>query len=268
MVTTTAPARSSRPSARRRPVTRPSTTISSSASPSMTERPCGLPDRGLHRGGIELPVGLGARTADRRALAAIEHAKLDAAGIGDPAHQTIQRVDLADQMALAETADGGIAGHRADGGETVRHQSGRRAHPGRRSRGLTAGVAAANHDDVEALSLCSHGRTSSSEAGKPEVETGEADVSRETGRAEPGKCFRENNPMHSRMALGKITVFREENGPRGVKARSRPDRVASARWQGRTPVIASGRSDPDSPRTRSLVAQASAQTWAKDRCFT
>ncbi|MGY4449064.1 hypothetical protein ACVWZR_003724 [Bradyrhizobium sp. i1.3.1] len=89
-----------------------------------------------------------------------------------PAHQTIQRVDLADQMALAEAADGGVAGHRADRGETVRHQSGRRTHPGGSSRGFTAGMAAANHDDVETLSLCSHGRTSISEVEKPEVETG------------------------------------------------------------------------------------------------
>ena len=69
--------------------------------------------------GVELAVGLSPRPAHRRTLAAIEHSKLDAAGIGDPAHQAIQRIDLADQMALAETADGGIAGHRANGGKTV-----------------------------------------------------------------------------------------------------------------------------------------------------
>ena len=37
---------------------------------------------------------------------------------------------------------------------------------------IGGGHAAANHDDVETLSLCSHGRTSIAEAGKPEVETG------------------------------------------------------------------------------------------------
>src|SRR5579872_1662939 len=36
----------------------------------------GLADRGLHRGGIELPISLGARTADGRALAPVEHPKL------------------------------------------------------------------------------------------------------------------------------------------------------------------------------------------------
>ena len=54
---------------------------------------------------IELAVGLGARSPHGRPLAPVEHAELDAGRIGDPAHQPVQRVDLADQMALAEPAD-------------------------------------------------------------------------------------------------------------------------------------------------------------------
>ena len=117
MVSTTAPAASSRPSVRRTPVTRPS----------RDDEIVGLGfdhgeiwlrrDRALHRRRIELAVGLGARAAHRRALAAVEHAKLDAAGIGDAAHQAVERIDLAHQMALAEPADGRIAGHGADGRE-------------------------------------------------------------------------------------------------------------------------------------------------------
>ncbi len=106
-------------------------------------------DRLLHGGGIELAVGLGARSAHRRTLAAVEHPELDAAAVGDPAHQAVERVDLADQMALAEPADGRIARHRADGRELVGHQRSRRAHARGRGRGLTAGVAAADDDDVE-----------------------------------------------------------------------------------------------------------------------
>ncbi|MGY4283243.1 hypothetical protein ACVWXO_002463 [Bradyrhizobium sp. LM2.7] len=117
----------------------------------------GLANGSLHRGGVELPIGLGARSANCRTLAAVKNAELDAAGIRNPAHQTVERIDLANQMALAETANGGIAGHGADGREPMRHQSRRRAHPGRRSRSLTAGVAAADHDDVEVRSLCTHG---------------------------------------------------------------------------------------------------------------
>jgi len=60
-------------------------------------------------------IGLGAWPTHRRALAPIEHAKLNAAAIGDSPHQPIERIDLAHEMTLAEPADRGIAGHRADG---------------------------------------------------------------------------------------------------------------------------------------------------------
>ncbi len=116
----------------------------------------GLPDRGLHGGGVKLAVRLGARSADRRTLAAVQHPKLDPAGIGDPAHQTVQGIDLADQMTLAETADGGIAGHRSDGRETMGHQGRLGAHPRSRARGFAAGVAAADDDDVERVRSGKH----------------------------------------------------------------------------------------------------------------
>ncbi|MEY9611533.1 hypothetical protein ABIF21_004407 [Bradyrhizobium elkanii] len=109
----------------------------------------GLGDRRLHRRGVELAVSLGPGATDRRTLPAIEHAKLDAAGVGHPAHQTIQRVDFADQMALAEPPDGGIARHRANGRETMGHQGGLCTHPGRSARGFAAGMAAADDDDVK-----------------------------------------------------------------------------------------------------------------------
>ena len=70
-------------------------------------------------------------------------------GIRDAAHQPIQRIDLADQMALAETADRGIAGHRTDGRKAMGHQRRRRAHAAGRARGFAAGVASADDDDVE-----------------------------------------------------------------------------------------------------------------------
>ncbi len=108
-----------------------------------------LADRRLHGGRVELAVGLGARTADGRTLAAVEQAKLDAALVGDAAHEAVERIDLADEVALAKTADGGVAGHRADGRELVGQQRRARAHARGRGRGLTAGVAAANDDDVE-----------------------------------------------------------------------------------------------------------------------
>ena len=149
VVRTTAPVARIRPSARRTAETRPSERDRSSASPSITRQIRRFEDRALHGGGVELAIGLGAGAAHRRALAAVQDAKLDAALVGDAAHQAVEGVDLADQMALAEPADRRIAGHRADGRESVRHQRGFGAHPGRRSRGFAAGVAAADDDNVE-----------------------------------------------------------------------------------------------------------------------
>ena len=116
-----------------------------------------LADRALHRLGVELAVGLGARAAHRRTLAAIEYAELDSALVGDPAHQAVERIDLAHQMALAEPADRRVAGHRPDRREPVRDQRGPRAHARGRGRGLAAGVPAADHDHIEG----SHGITRS-----------------------------------------------------------------------------------------------------------
>ena len=119
----------------------------------MTVRPAVSRIAALHGGGIELAVGLGAGPAHRRTLAPVQDAELDAALVGDPAHQAVQSIDFADQMALAEAADGRIAGHRADRRESMGQQRGLRAHARGRGRGLAAGVAAADHDDVERVSM-------------------------------------------------------------------------------------------------------------------
>jgi hypothetical protein len=108
-----------------------------------------MPDGRLHGGCVELAIGLGAWSADRRTLAAIENTKLDAAGIRDPAHQTIQRIYLADEMTFAKTADGGIAGHGADGGKAMCYQGCGSAHPGSCTRGLAAGMPTTDHNDIE-----------------------------------------------------------------------------------------------------------------------
>src|ERR1700733_8123832 len=61
----------------------------------------GFADRGLHRGRIEFAVRLGARSADGRTLASVEHPKLDTPGVCDPAHKPVEGIDLPDEMALA-----------------------------------------------------------------------------------------------------------------------------------------------------------------------
>ena len=113
--------------------------------------PGGLADRGLHGGAVERPVGLGARALHGGALGAVEEAELDPGRVGDAAHQAVERIDLAHQMALAEAADGGIAGHLADGGEAVGDEDRASAHARGRGGGLAPGVAAADDDHIEGL---------------------------------------------------------------------------------------------------------------------
>jgi hypothetical protein len=74
---------------------------------------------------------------------------LDATGVCHAAHQTIQGIDLANKMALSETTDRGIAGHRTNGRELVSHQRGPGAHPSGGSGSFTAGVSATDNEDVE-----------------------------------------------------------------------------------------------------------------------
>src|SRR5262249_45942762 len=95
--------------------------------------------------------GLGAGAAHGGTFAAIKDAELDAAAISDAAHQAVQRIDLAHQMTLAETADGWIARHRPDRRETMGQQRGFTSHAGGSGCGFTAGVAAANDDDVKTI---------------------------------------------------------------------------------------------------------------------
>ncbi len=103
----------------------------------------------LHRGRIELAIGLGAGSTNRRTFAPVQNAELDAALIGDPAHEAVQSIDFADQMTLSQAAYRGIAGHGTDGRKPVRDQRRPGPHAGRSGCGLTTGVAAADHNDVE-----------------------------------------------------------------------------------------------------------------------
>ncbi len=151
VVRTTAPAAISRPSASRTPLARPDLIRRSSASRLDYFEVRNGPDRSLHRVGIEFPVSLGPRAAHSRAFSTIEDTELDAAEIGDSGHKAIQSIDFPNQMAFSKPANSGITGHSADSAKPVRYEGGLRAHTGGRRRGFTAGVAAANHNDVESM---------------------------------------------------------------------------------------------------------------------
>jgi len=60
---------------------------------------------------IENAVGLDTRTTHGAALAGIQHPAMDGRAIGGPSHDSAHRVHFPDQVPLADTANGRIAGH-------------------------------------------------------------------------------------------------------------------------------------------------------------
>src|SRR5262249_39004407 len=60
-------------------------------------------------------------------------------------------------VAFAQSSDGRIARHLADGRETMGDEPGRSAHAGGRRSSFTAGMAAADHNDIETLADLVHG---------------------------------------------------------------------------------------------------------------
>jgi hypothetical protein len=63
-------------------------------------------DQALHGLGVRVLVALGARAVDGGAPGGVEDLELDAGGVGGQAHQAAERVDLADELALGQAADG------------------------------------------------------------------------------------------------------------------------------------------------------------------
>ena len=130
----------------------------------------------LHLGAVDLHVGLGARGADGGALLGVEVFEVDGGAVGEAAHDAAHGVDLTDQLPLGLTADGGVAGHVADGVDVHRQQERAAAHDGERVRCFAASVAAANDDGVVSGGVVEHG-------GARPVEVGEA-TSRRAARRE------------------------------------------------------------------------------------
>ena len=100
---------------------------------------------------IEKPVGLPARRPDGGTLAAIQDTKLDARFIGGNRHGAAKRVDLFDEVSLADPADRRIARHLAQCFDAVREQERLAPHSRAGERSFGAGVAAADDDDIKFL---------------------------------------------------------------------------------------------------------------------
>ena len=88
-------------------------------------------------------------------------------------HESIERIDFANKMALPKPANRGIAGHFSDGGNFVGQQQRLRAAARRRRCRLTSGVAAADDDHIIVHRVADHDRTlsfSNAKAGKEAVQ--------------------------------------------------------------------------------------------------
>ena len=68
---------------------------------------------------IQDTVCLGARGSNRGALAGVENPELDTGVIGGNGHDAAQRIDLLDEMPLANAANGRVAGHLTQGVKIV-----------------------------------------------------------------------------------------------------------------------------------------------------
>ncbi len=97
-------------------------------------------------------VALRARRPHRRPAAGIQQPKLDADGVRDLAHHAAQRVDLANQMALGDSADRRIARHLRDQVQIHRDHRRLQAQTGARARRFAAGVSGA--DDDHFITIC------------------------------------------------------------------------------------------------------------------
>ena len=113
-------------------------------------------ERPLHILLIAPAVSLRAEGMDSGALAEIQHAVLDARAVGSLCHFSAQRVKFPHQMPLASAADGGVAGHVADGVKIDRKHDCLQSHPRTGQPCLNAGVSRADHGNVVNSSVKFH----------------------------------------------------------------------------------------------------------------
>ncbi len=103
-------------------------------------------------------VALRARAPHAGALGGVQHAELDAGGVGVDSHLAAERVDLAHHLSLGQSADGWVARHLADGVQVHGQEQRLASHARGSQRRLDAGMARPDDDDVIALGIDEHGR--------------------------------------------------------------------------------------------------------------
>ena len=106
---------------------------------------------------VQRTIRLGPRRPHRRSLGAVENPKVDSRLVGRGRHGAAERVDLLDQVTLADAADRRIAAHLPQRFDRMGEQKRRRAHARSGKRRLGAGMAAADDDHVEMSRKLHHG---------------------------------------------------------------------------------------------------------------
>ncbi len=140
---------------------------------------------------IDAAIALGPGGAHGRTLAPVQQPVLQCRAIRSPSHQAAQRIHLMDQVALADAADGGIAGHLRNGIEVLRDQPHARTPTGRGPGRLTAGMARTHDDDIHLVGVfhvkhrspVTHGRASL------EAESGQIQPKKKGGQWPPSSSF-------------------------------------------------------------------------------
>ena len=107
-----------------------------------------LGDQRLDGLAVKGAVGLGAGPVNSGAARTVQHPGLYPGGIDGTSHDSVQRINLAHQMALAKPANGRIAGHLANPVSTHGHKRNAGTHA-RGCRGcLAAGMSTTNNDHI------------------------------------------------------------------------------------------------------------------------
>lgn len=73
---------------------------------------------------------------------------MEASEIGIEAHFAAEGIKFNDEVGLGESADGGVAGHQAEGVALGGDEEGFAAHPGGGEGGFASGMACANDEDI------------------------------------------------------------------------------------------------------------------------
>ena len=106
-----------------------------------------------NRRAIQHAIRLRPRRPHRRAFRRIQNPELDAGAIRRLRHDTTERIDLANQMPLADAPDRRVARHLPQRLDVLRQQQGPRAAARSRECGLGTGMAATDHDHIKLVVL-------------------------------------------------------------------------------------------------------------------